>query len=248
MRIIKNICYGEIEYASKKLDIYLPEKTEFSVFLYFHGGGLEGGDKSDGEQFATYLTDRNIAVVSANYRLYPEAVYPQFIRDAARAAAWTLKHMGDYGKCDKFYVGGSSAGGYLSMMLCFDEQYLLPYGIKPNDIAGYIHDAGQPTCHFNVLRERGIDTRRVIVDETAPLFHIGTQEAYAPMLFVISDNDMENRYEQTMLAVSTLHHFGHGNCSLKVMHGDHCQYVYEKDENGDSVFGKIIYEFLQKID
>ena len=66
MKILKDISYGVPAHDSKKLDIYLPEGKEFSVFLYFHGGGLESGDKVHGEAFAKYLTDRNIAVVSAN--------------------------------------------------------------------------------------------------------------------------------------------------------------------------------------
>ena len=65
------------------------------------------------------------------------------------------------------------------MMLCFDERYLKEVGILPTEIAGYIHDAGQPTAHFNVLKELGQDSRRLIVDETAPLYFVGLKEKYA---------------------------------------------------------------------
>lgn len=51
-----------------------------------------------------------------------------------------------------YFHGGSSAGGYISQMLCFDKTWLSKHGIKATDISGFIHDAGQPTCHFNVLR------------------------------------------------------------------------------------------------
>ena len=40
------------------------------------------------------------------------------------------------------------------------------------DIAGYLHDTPQPTTHFNILRERGIDTKAIRVDEAAPLYYI----------------------------------------------------------------------------
>ena len=30
-----------------KLDAYLPEGKELPIIVYFHGGGLEGGDKGD---------------------------------------------------------------------------------------------------------------------------------------------------------------------------------------------------------
>ena len=135
------------------------------------------------------------------------------------------------------------------MMLCFDSRYFAKHGLKPTDIDAYIHDAGQPTSHFNVLKERGIDSRRVIVDETAPLFFVGKDDKYSPMLFIVSDNDMFARYEQTMLMVKTLNHFGHtDNVSVRVMNGKHCKYVYRADESGNGELGKVIIDFLNDID
>ena len=86
----------------------------------------------------------------------------------------------------------------------------------------------------------------MVVDEAAPLYHIGTEQVYAPMLFIVSGNDMPCRYEQLVLTVATLKHFGNENCRLKVMHGVHCQHDSEKDEKGDSVFGKLVYEFIKE--
>ena len=243
MKTIKDISYAP--YADTVLDLYLPECEEFSVFVYFHGGGLEVGDKEDAQVFAKKFTDQNIALVSANYRMYPTAVYPEFIRDAAAAVSWVKNHIEDYGNCEKIYVGGSSAGGYLSMMLCFDKKYLAPYKIEPADLAGFIHDAGQPTVHFKILRERGIDTRRVIIDESAPIWHVGTAETYPPMLFIVSDEDMENRYEQTVLMLSTLKHFGYDQSKIKdqLMHGTQCHYTYEGEEDK---FVNVVSEFIKE--
>ena len=248
MKVIKDIAYSDMGHVRQKLDLYLPDCEEFPVFVYFHGGGLEHGSK-EGHKHIQYLTEHGVAVVCANYRMYPSAVFPEFIRDAAAAVAWTFQNIGQYGTCKGIFVGGSSAGGYLSMMLCFNKAYLAPYHITPLQIAGFVHNAGQPTAHFNVLRERGIDSRRLIVDETAPLYFIGQEPEYAPMLFLVSDNDMENRYEQTMLVLSTLKHFRYDQekIELQVLHGRHCQHNKEVDENGDSVFGKIIYEYISKV-
>ena len=242
MKIIKDIFYKE----GQALDIYLPDSDSFNVFLYFHGGGLERGSKDSAKHFAPYLTERKIAVVSADYIMYPKAKYPDFLTDSAEAVAWVMKNIGAYGKCEGLYVGGSSAGGYISQMLCFDKKYLGAHGIKPTDITGFIHDAGQPTCHFNVLRERGIDSRRVIVDESCSLYHVGEDKEYPPMLIIYSDNDMQNRPEQTVLLASTLKHFGHTeNVTVKMMHGNHCEYVNKMDEQGESVFGKLLYEYIK---
>lgn len=247
MREYKDISYGE--FPEQKLDIYLPDCDCSDVFVYFHGGGIESGDKAGKGYLDLFNTvvNNKIAFVSANYRMYPSAVYPEFIDDAARCVAWVKEHISEYAPCKNIYVGGSSAGGYLSMMLCFDERWYKAYGISNTDIAGYVHDAGQPTVHFNVLKFSGTDSRRVIIDDRAPLFHIGTSETYPRMLFIVSDNDMENRYEQTKLVISTLKHFGHTeNVELREMHGGHCHYVRVADDNGVSVFGKLISDFINK--
>lgn len=246
MNKINGIEYGADGDKRKTLDVYLPEGEKAGVLVYFHGGGIEAGDSTEADVLAEYLTEKNIVVVSVNYRMYPSAVYPEFLRDAAEATAWAYNKLDEYG--GKIYVGGSSAGAYISMMLCFDKRYLAPYYIDPAEINGFIHNAGQPTAHFNVLRERGIDSRRVIVDETAPLYHIGTSESYARMLFIVSEEDMKNRYEQTMLMVSTLKHFEYdqNKFDLIVLPGGHCVCVSERDGNGQSVFGKMIYDFISK--
>lgn len=162
MKTINNICYNNK--TGQCLDIYLPENKEFSVVVYFHGGGLTEGDKSHQKCFFNYLVSQGLAVVSANYRMYPQAKYPDFIVDSAS------------------------------------------------------------------------------------LYHIGEDDKYPPMLIIVSDNDMINRYEQTMLLVSTLKHFGHADSViLKKMNGTHCAYVNASDENGTSIFGKLVVDFINGV-
>ena len=246
MKTILDICYSEEH--GQCLDIYLPEQQEFNVVLYFHGGGLYAGDKTDAEVFLKHMVDQGHAVVSANYRMYPDHKYPDFLVDAACATAWVINNIGKYGKMKGLFVGGSSAGGYISQMLCFDESWLSAQGVKASDVTGFILDAGQPTCHFHILKNRGFDPRRVIIDESAPLYHIKENSQYAPMLIIVSDNDMQNRYEQTMLLVSTLKHFGYSEkVTLKIMHGTHCSYTCAVDENGESVFGKLVSDYINSI-
>lgn len=244
-RSFLNVSYGD--HPMQKLDLYLPDAENFPTFLYFHGGGLEKGDKTRTAHVGAYLSARGIAFISANYRLYPDAKYPDFIRDAALAAAWVKNRIGEYGGSNRVYLGGSSAGAYLSMMLCFDATYLAAHRLTPCDFAAFLHDAGQPTKHFRVLRELGIDPKRIIVDEAAPLYHIGTAPVYPPMRLIVSDHDMQNRYEQTCLTLSTLRHFGYpeDRFDWKLMQGKHCAYVKELDEHGESVFGAMILAFMQ---
>lgn len=241
-------CY-DIQYKENLyIDLHLPKTDSFDLFVYFHGGGLVSGSRKGMEVFARTLSKNNVATASVEYRLYPSAKFPDFIEDCAYAIRWLKDNIAKWGKCKRIFVGGSSAGGYISMMLCFDERYLKAVGVEPTDIAGYVHDAGQPTAHFNVLKEFGKDSRRLIVDETAPMFFVGTAEKYSPMLFIVSDDDMFCRYEQTMLMVKTLAHFGHkSNVHLEVVHGKHCEHTLKADENGEGVFGNIINAFIDKL-
>lgn len=247
MKVYKNINYSSVSPRYNKLCLLLPDDECKAVFMYMHGGGLMVKEPYDNiYPFMEQLCERGIGVATIEYRGFPEHKYPDFINDSACAAAWVKNHIGEYTDCDKIYIGGSSAGGYLSMMLCFDKKYLNIYDLSPMDFSGFIHDAGQPTTHFNVLKSRGIDSRRVIIDEAAPLYHIGVDSEYPPMIFIVSDNDMENRYEQTILARNTLKHFGYDESKIymKILNGTHCHYI-NCDEN-DYIFSDIVTDFINK--
>jgi acetyl esterase/lipase len=82
----------DITYANQsptqKLDIYLPEEGEglFPVIFYVHGGGWQMCDKRD-VQISPILQglERGYAVVSINYRLSGEAIFPAQIYDVKSA-------------------------------------------------------------------------------------------------------------------------------------------------------------------
>ncbi len=242
MKSFEDLSYGPTK--AQSLDVHLPDGPATACFLYFHGGGIVSGDKKRDVHFVRRLTDRGVALISANYRMYPDARYPEFIEDAASAVAFAKTYIDENLAGVPLYVGGSSAGGYLTMMLCFDSRYLHAVGLEGSAIAGYFHDAGQPTAHFNVLKNAGVDPRRVIVDETAPLYYVGIEKSYPKMRFIVSDNDMEGRYEQTMLMLRTLAHFGYEHYDHILMHGTHCAYCHRLDENGISAIGQMVLDFI----
>ena len=250
MREVLDVIYKKVDGQELSLDLFLPDYSSFQTFVFFHGGGLEGGDKGGANVFVKNLTDAGVAVVSADYRLYPTAKYPDFIEDSADAVAWTINNIGKYGESKKIIVGGSSAGGYLSMMLCFDGRWYEKAGVDASKIDGYFHNAGQPTNHYNVLRERGINSLRVMIDDSAPLYHIGEAESYPPMRFIVSeDGDLPNRYEQTMLTISAIKNFGYDQTKVSkvILKGGHCEQDRKIDENGNSVLGTLILDFIQAI-
>ncbi|NLD87378.1 MAG: alpha/beta hydrolase [Clostridiales bacterium] len=220
------------------LDIYESGGEKDALFIYFHGGGLETGSKQAASSFAEALCCKGIDVASVEYRMYPAAKFPEFIEDCAAACAFI---MGKYGY-KRHYIGGSSAGAYLSMMLAFDKSYLGKYSIDADDIDGYVLDAGQPTTHFNILRERGIDTKAIRVDEAAPIYFIDSKpEKTSRYLIFIAERDISCRLEQNYMLKRTMLDFGYPEecIRLEYMEGyGHCGYI--KDE----VFPETIADFI----
>lgn len=115
-----DIAYGNLS-ESQKLDIYLPEGGEgpFPVIVAIHGGAFMGGDKSD-VQVRPMLAGlaRGYAVVSVNYRLSWEAIFPALVHDVKTAVRWIRANADHYGfNPHKLAAWGGSAGGYLTLML-----------------------------------------------------------------------------------------------------------------------------------
>ena len=250
MKIIKDIYYSEIKDEMHKITLYLPEGECRALLVYFHGGGFVEGnrDLAPMGSFAEDVTSAGIAVASAEYRMYPEAKYPDFIEDAAEAVAYTKRELLPLAKCERLIVCGTSAGGYLTMMLCFDEEWLGRHGLDASDVDAFIHDAGQPTTHFNVLKERGEDPASVVIDEAAPIYHVKRRD-YPPMQFIVSDNDIPGRLEQTEMLIDKLRKCGHKEDKLDyiITHGTHVWYVTGVDASGKNEFGKLILPFINKI-
>jgi acetyl esterase/lipase len=177
-----------------RLDLYYPvDRSGYATIVWFHGGGLIGGEKS----IPDALRNRGWAVVAANYRLSPEVFAPAYIEDAAAAVAWVFQHISEYGgDPERVIVSGHSAGGYLASMVGLDKRWLAAYGIDANAIAAVVPFSGHAITHFTIRKERGIPETQVVVDDLAPLYHV---RADAPdYVMITGDRDLEllGRYEE----------------------------------------------------
>lgn len=235
MKYTGNLVYGS--YPEDRLDLYRPDGEAHALFLYFHGGGLEAGSRRDTGRMAELFTKAGIAFATADYRMYPDYGFPAYLEDSAAAVSWAVRTGLPLTGASRLFVGGSSAGGYISMMLFSDPKYLSVQGLDPAGIDGYIFDAGQPTVHFNVLRyDRGLDPRLVRLDEAAPIYFIDhdyPKDTKLPALqFFYADHDMYNRLEQNQLMIRTLLHFGYPEENIRVDFMEncrHCQYTGGED-------------------
>jgi len=227
------------------LTLYLPESISepCPIFVFFHGGNLTGGDKSNpgyvtlAERFA----EHGIAVAQVNYRLYPTAHFPDFLNDCAKAVAWVFKHAEIYGYDDKaVFLGGHSAGGYLTAMLMMDDQYLEQVGLTVDRIAGAIPISGEMVTHSSVREERKYGTYVIIADDASPLGHV--RPNLPPMVFVCADHDLPCRLEENQLMVSELTLNGHNEqISLLVINDrDHGSVNDRLLEAGDSAGPQLV--------
>lgn len=224
----KDIAYYATSVSSKdsyissqcKLDIYYPKGgSDFATIVWFHGGGLTGGNKS----VPKALTEKGYAVVAVGYRFSPKATAPAYIEDAAAAVAWVYQHIGKYGGSTKLvFLSGHSAGGYLNMMITLDKKYLAKYNIDANTIAGIIPFSGQAITHFTIRKEQGIKELQPTIDQYAPLYHVRADAP--PMLLITGDREKEllGRYEENAYLHRMMKLAGHKETHLYEIQGyDH---------------------------
>lgn len=115
----QDVAYAQTS-AAQKLDIYLPEEGDgpFPVIVSIHGGAFRIGDKADG-QLTPMLEGlkRGYAVVSINYRMSGEALFPAAVHDVKAAIRWIRANAETYHlNAEKIAVWGGSAGGHLAAM------------------------------------------------------------------------------------------------------------------------------------
>jgi acetyl esterase/lipase len=139
------VAYGPL--PRHKLDIHTPAATAPSggwpLVVFFYGGSWNTGERADYRFVAEALAAKGVLTLLADYRLYPQVRYPDFLSDSALALAYGLEHAARLGANPKrVFVMGHSAGGYNAAMLALDERWLKAVGHAPRELAGWIGLAG----------------------------------------------------------------------------------------------------------
>jgi acetyl esterase/lipase len=146
-RRVADLPYGTL--PRQRLDLYLPAdtKAEAPLVVFFYGGNWRQGSREDYTFLAQALTARGMAVAVPDYRLYPEARWPDFLEDGALAVAWLHGERGraagapPQGAC---FAMGHSAGAYTAAALAYDPRWLDAAGLPGgrSALAGCIALAG----------------------------------------------------------------------------------------------------------
>lgn len=135
---VKDISYGPLE--RQKVDIYRPAhpKSGAPVIFYIYGGGWNSGSKDIYKFLGQAFTEAGYIFVTADYRVYPEAVFPEFVEDMALATKWAAETF----DAPKVAIG-HSAGAHIASLLALDPNYLDAQGLKACEVfTGWVGLAG----------------------------------------------------------------------------------------------------------
>lgn len=113
-----DLVYAETDEQPLELDLYLPKDADTAspLLVWIHGGGWRAGSRKP-PRLKAILND-GIAVASISYRFTDKATYPAQVHDCNAAIRWLKAHATQYGyDKERFAVAGSSAGGYLALMV-----------------------------------------------------------------------------------------------------------------------------------
>ena len=200
-----------------RLDIYHPSKSsDFATIVWFHGGGLTSGNKD----FPKGLQKKGHAIVAVNYRLSPKVKVADCLDDAAASIAWVIKNIETFGgDPKKIFISGHSAGGYLTSMVGLDSKWLKRHQADPAQLAGLIPYSGHTITHFTARKEKGLEAKRPIIDELAPLYHVRPDAP--PILLITGDREKEmlGRYEENAYFYRMLKVSGHSDVKIMELDG-----------------------------
>jgi len=141
--VVRGEAYGSG--PRQRLDVYAPRgaKGHAPVAVFFYGGSWDSGRRQDYGWVGRAMASRGFVTVVADYRIYPEVLYPVFLQDGAQAVKWAQDHARDYGgDPDRIVLAGHSAGAYNAVMLGLDGRYLRAAGVDPRAIKAVAGVAG----------------------------------------------------------------------------------------------------------
>lgn len=157
--LVEGVAYGPL--PRQRLDLYLPRdlRARRRLVVFVYGGGWDAGARRTYRFVGHALAARGFTVAVPDYRLYPDARFPDFLDDTARAVAWLHANAAAHGvDAGRVALIGHSAGAYNAVAVALDGRYLEAAGTSPAVIGGVVGLAGPYA--FNPLH----------YEETRPIF------------------------------------------------------------------------------
>ncbi len=127
----RGLVYSEVDGQRLRLDIYRPATTTPDpsgsgprpAVIQVHGGGWFAGSRYEqGIPLLNHLAQIGWVGFNVDYRLSPEATFPDQIVDVKRAIAWVRENASELGiDPELICITGGSAGGHLTALAGLTE-------------------------------------------------------------------------------------------------------------------------------
>jgi acetyl esterase/lipase len=113
------LVYATVGGHPLRLDLHRAPDADAPLVLYVHGGGWRSGDRADAATTRLApLAGYGVTVASVDYRLVPEARFPDQLHDLKGAVRWLRARGPELGlRTERIGVSGASAGAYLGSLL-----------------------------------------------------------------------------------------------------------------------------------
>jgi acetyl esterase/lipase len=169
------------------VDVYAPADIKAApMVVFFYGGSWQEGERVDYRFVGSALAGRGFVTAIPDYRLYPQVLYPDFLKDSARAVRWARDNAARFGgDPERLVVMGHSAGAHIAAMLTLDREWLAAEGMEAHrDLSGMVGLAGP--YEFLPLVD---DTLKIIFGPEAgravsqPINHV---DGHAPPLLLLT--------------------------------------------------------------
>jgi alpha-L-fucosidase 2 len=201
--IQKDIVYKRIGNLSLKLDIRIPDgKGPFPTVIYVHGGGLRTGSKSGNEikLIGNDLLKADYSIISIDYRLYPQAHFPDPVSDVESAIRY-VKENAQKLKVDlkRIVLMGGSSGGYLI-------SFVAASGLRDNQVSAVVPLWG--VYDYPARYEKEMKDRKFVNDSL-----------FWRDFFNVKENDPKELFFDRMKKGSTINMIKKGMPPFLLVHG-----------------------------
>lgn len=198
VRQTKGIQFAAPDGIPLYLDVYSPPQLgKYPTLVIIHGGGWQGGRRSEVSQFSRYIAAQGYTVFTIDYRLAPRYRFPTQLKDVQTALTFIQEHSDEYEvDPERIALMGRSAGGHLATLAAYQ-----PDGIPIRGVISYYAPLDLVAAYTNVPYPALIDIREVLENflggspqELPQLYHDASPNSYVrkavpPTLLVHGSRD-----------------------------------------------------------